>query len=151
MRHPLCIGRDAGIGTELKAQAEKLNLTTNIVWLDMQKNIGNFLAITHLQIVASHEEGFSNVILEGMMSGLPMVVTDVGGNSEAIEHEQQGLVVPAHDIVALSEAILALASQPQKLISYKENTLNKAKQFSLTACIDNYINLYNSVLLEKEQ
>ena len=45
-----------------------------------------------------------------MASGLPMVVTDVGGNSEAIDDKINGLIVPAKDSTKLGEAILTLAS-----------------------------------------
>jgi glycosyltransferase involved in cell wall biosynthesis len=47
-----------------------------------------------LFVSASHEEGFSNSILEAMASGLPIVATSVGGTVEQIEHEGTGLLVP---------------------------------------------------------
>ena len=45
-----------------------------------------------------------------MASGFAMVVTDVGGNSEAIDDKINGLIVPAKDSAKLGEAILTLAS-----------------------------------------
>ena len=48
-------------------------------------------------ILCSHQEGFSNAILEGMAAKLPMVVTDVGGNKEAVISGETGFVVSVKD------------------------------------------------------
>ena len=47
-----------------------------------------------------------------MVAGLAMVVTDVGGNAEAVVDGVTGLVVPAQDPPALGQAILTLAQDP---------------------------------------
>ena len=41
-----------------------------------------------------------------------MIVTNVGGNPEAVLHERTGLVVPPHDPRAIGEAILRLSRDP---------------------------------------
>ena len=48
-------------------------------------------------ILASDEEGFSNAILEYMSYKLPVIATDVGGNSEAINHGYTGYIVRKGD------------------------------------------------------
>ncbi|UGA39378.1 glycosyltransferase [Chromobacterium haemolyticum] len=63
-------------------------------------------------MLCSHEEGFSNSILEGMLAGLPMIVTNVGGNAEAVINEVCGLVVASKQPHLLAEAILKLANDP---------------------------------------
>ncbi len=68
----------------------------------------------------SHNEGVPNVVLEAMACGLPVVATRVGGIPEVLP-EQAGLLVPAHDRIALGEALLtALAQdwQPLAIIDY---------------------------------
>ena len=44
-------------------------------------------------ILPSHEEGFSNALLEMMGAELAIIATDVGGNAEALGGEA-GLIVP---------------------------------------------------------
>ena len=39
-----------------------------------------------LELLASNEEGLSNSILEYMAKRLPVIATDVGGNSEVVKH-----------------------------------------------------------------
>ena len=48
-------------------------------------------------ILPSNEEGFSNSILEYMAKKLPVIATDVGGNSEVIKHGYNGYIVKKGD------------------------------------------------------
>src|SRR5262249_39169216 len=51
-------------------------------------------------------------ILEAMACGLPSIVTDVGGNREAITHQVDGLVVPPGSVESVVDAIGFLATHP---------------------------------------
>jgi glycosyltransferase involved in cell wall biosynthesis len=53
-------------------------------------------------------EPLSRVIIEAMHFGRPVVATDVGGSSEAVENDVTGLLIPANDARALAGAIVAL-------------------------------------------
>ncbi|MBC7788582.1 MAG: glycosyltransferase family 4 protein [Anaerolineae bacterium] len=55
--------------------------------------------------LASHWEGLSNAVLEGMASGLPVVTTSVAGHPEVITSFIDGILVPAKDSKALAEAL----------------------------------------------
>src|SRR4029079_17142928 len=92
-----------------------LGIEENIKLLGARTDIAALLAAADIGVLASHEEGFANSILEGMASGLPMIVTDVGGNAEAVVNGVTGLVVPPRDARALGSAILKLALDPEFL------------------------------------
>lgn len=66
----------------------------------------------HAFVHVSLTEGLPQVLYEAMGSGLPIVATDVGGVSDALEGGQAGLVVPPGDQGALVGAIQQLASDP---------------------------------------
>ena len=53
------------------------------------------------------------MILENMAATLPIIVTAVGGNPEAVVNEETGFVVPAHNPGAIGEAVLRLARDPE--------------------------------------
>jgi glycosyltransferase involved in cell wall biosynthesis len=53
-------------------------------------------------------EGFSNAVIEQMAVGLPMIVTDVGGNAEAVVDGETGRVIPPGDPGAVRDALSAL-------------------------------------------
>ena len=56
----------------------------------------------------ANQEGVPNSMLEAMASGLPVVATRHGGIPEAVDHEEQGLLVPEKHPAALAEAICRL-------------------------------------------
>ncbi len=142
-----CVGRDQGILSSLKQKAENLNLNKNIEWVGEQNNIPALLAQTDIGILCSHEEGFSNSILEAMACGLPMIVTDVGGNTDAVIDNENGFVVPAKSPEKLAEAILMLANNSELRTKMgKANRLRIEDKFSLERCVENYKLLYQEVL-----
>ena len=49
-----------------------------------------------------------------MACGLPCIVTDVGGNAEAVEHGVVGLVIPPASVDAAARAISYLATHPRE-------------------------------------
>jgi glycosyltransferase involved in cell wall biosynthesis len=60
-------------------------------------------------------EGFSNAVIEQMAAGLPMIVTDVGGNAEAVVNGVTGLVIAPRDPDAVAAALIELFADPTRL------------------------------------
>ena len=142
----LAIGRDDGIGAALKETARSLGLADNIVWLGEQTGVDEFLRAGDIFVLPSHEEGFSNALLEAMANALPVIATAVGGNRDAITDEETGLLVRPRDPSAIAAAILRLAKD-----SVLRTRLGLAARqrirdrFSLAACVDRYEALYRAV------
>lgn len=61
-----------------------------------------------VHVVPSHYEGLPTVLLEAMSCGLPVVATNVGGNSDVIFSGKNGFLVPPKSPQALSKVILKL-------------------------------------------
>lgn len=142
----LCIGRDDGIGPALRARARALGLDGNVRWLGERHDVPELLLASDIGVLASHQEGFSNSVLEGMAAGLPMIVTDVGGNAEAVEHDVCGLVVPPRDPEAMGRAILDLAYDPARRQRLGEGGRRRVvEEFSLETCVSRYARLYKAL------
>lgn len=143
-----CAGRDDGIGNSLLDLARKLNIQDHVRLLGERQDIPALLKSADIGILSSHEEGFSNAVLEGMAAGLPMVVTDVGGNSEAVVDGSTGFVVPARSPEALGRAILKLAADSALQKKMGLAARNRLEQhFTIEQCIDHYDDLY--LMLER--
>lgn len=142
----LIVGRDDGIRAELEAQARRLRVDTNVIFLGARDDVANLLRSSDVGLLSSHQEGFSNAILEGMAAGLPVIATDVGGNPEAIVNGITGLIVPPRDPVRLSIAIEELANDSEMRATMGANARRRAEDiFGLEASISCYESLYEGL------
>lgn len=139
----MLIGRDQGLGAELQKSAEGAGFADNILLLGERTDAQDLLNAADVSVLPSHEEGFSNSLIEAMARGLPVIATAVGGNVEAISHEATGLLVPARNPQALAEALLRLYEDPvlrQRLgVAARTRTVS---EFSIEDCVRRYFNLY---------
>ncbi|RXG94516.1 glycosyltransferase [Bradyrhizobium zhanjiangense] len=143
----LMVGRDDGIGTTLREQAANLNINDNVLFLGSRSDVPDLLCGADVSVLSSHEEGFSNAVLESMAAGLPVIATDVGGNPEANINGETGFIVPPRDPEAMSEAILLLSADEALRGSMGTRAADRAeKNFSLDACVSRYEDLYRSLL-----
>jgi glycosyltransferase involved in cell wall biosynthesis len=142
----LVIGRDDGIGAELKQKAEAINIAGNILWLGERSDVGALLALSDIFVLPSHQEGFSNALLEAMAVGVAGIATAVGGNLDAVIDNQTGLLVRPKDPRALAAALLRLAQDPALRRRYAEAGRRCIeKQFTLDACVGRYEKLYRAM------
>jgi glycogen(starch) synthase len=105
--HRGCSGADMEywwLPTELKRYRDAIHFTG---WLTPAQLVQWYLAADVLA-VPSWYEPFGMVILEGMLYGLPIVATTVGGPSEILEHGRTGILCQAKDASSLGDAILKL-------------------------------------------
>jgi glycosyltransferase involved in cell wall biosynthesis len=143
----LVVGRDDGIGVQLQAQAKRLGLAAHIEFLGARNDVPAILAASDIGLLCSHEEGFSNAILEGMAAGLPMIVTDVGGNREAVIDGETGLVVPARDPARLAAAIVRLAHNADLRARLGAAARERAAaRFSLQSFVQSHQALYAALI-----
>ena len=143
----LVVGRDDGIGAEIKAAIQRHAIEDRVHMLGARPDVADLLLASDIGLLCSHEEGFSNAILEGMATGLPMIVTDVGGNAEAVLDGQTGIVVPPRDPETLAAAIIRLAQNPDLRARYGSSGRARIEQhFTLDICVAKYVALYRGLI-----
>ncbi len=143
----LVVGRDDGIGGALKQLTRDLGLENSVMFLGPRADIPSILRATDIGLISSHEEGFSNVILEGMAASLAMVVTRVGGNAEAVIDGVTGLIVPAHDPQSLSAAIVRLANDAALRVKYGDAGRRRVVMgFGVEHFVENHRKLYRGLM-----
>lgn len=139
----LVVGRDDGLGDALIGQAGRLGLDGNVVWMGERDDVERIFAATDIAILSSHQEGFSNSLIEAMGCGLPVIATAVGGNLDAVVDEETGLLVPVNAPQALAAAIVKLARDAALRAQFGTSGRKRAEsQFSLETAIRRYVNLY---------
>ncbi len=142
----LLIGKDSGIKADLERRANAGGIARHIRWLGRQDDVDRYLSVADIALLTSHQEGFSNAILEAMAAGVPLIVTDVGGNSEAVLDGDTGLVVPPNDASALAVAVVQLAADPQRRQEMGRSGRTRAiEHFPIDRCAEAYRRVYLSL------
>jgi glycosyltransferase involved in cell wall biosynthesis len=142
----LVAGRDDGEGATLRMRAAALGLAGNVIFAGERPDADAVYAAADIFVLASHEEGFSNSLLEAMAHGLPVVATAVGGNLDAVVAGETGLLVPVHTPAAMAAAIVELAIAPGLRTQLGEAARRRIERlFSLDACVAGYANLYRGL------
>jgi len=95
---------------ELQALVRDLNLSDRFHFAGGVTDMRQHLSAADIFVLPSRSEGFSNAIIEAMAASLPVVATNVGGNSEAVKDGFTGFLVPPDDPAALAAAISRLLS-----------------------------------------
>ena len=98
----------AGTGEKYEHLAKRIKDENvhNVRLLGFVEKIEDILNVMDAGVLASFgTEATSLSLLSGMSLGKPAVVTDYGGNPYVIEHEKNGLLVPAKNSHRLSEAM----------------------------------------------
>lgn len=101
----------AGKGPE-QAKLKRTAKGLPVRFMGFLDDIDTFLAGADILCLPSRREGLPFALLEGMMSGLPCVATDVGNVSQALDGA--GVVVPPNDVGALADALDELIQSPQR-------------------------------------
>lgn len=100
---------------KLDELGKDLAINEKVIFTGSREDIPQIMSSLDIFVLPStYLEGFSRVILEAMASGKPVIATEVGGNSEAVEDGTTGILVPPEDHNRLAEAILELVKNENK-------------------------------------
>jgi glycosyltransferase involved in cell wall biosynthesis len=95
-----------------ESEVQQSGVSENFIFLGLRNDVPEILACCDIAVLPSLAEGLPNAVLEYMATGLPCVVSSVGGSAELVDEGVTGILVPARDSNALSRALLKLLGDP---------------------------------------
>lgn len=103
-----------GVGyDDVRARVDRLGLTRAVVMTGFRRDIPEVMAALDVLVLPSiRSEATSQVILQALAVGTPVVATAIGGSPEVIRDGETGRLVPPNDAHALAGAILATLRDP---------------------------------------
>jgi glycosyltransferase involved in cell wall biosynthesis len=108
------------------------------------KEKNSYYLACDMVIVPSRNETFGITVLESMLAGKPLIVSDRGALPELVKHNYNGLVVtPTPE--AFANAILDLAKDKNLMASMSEANRKTAKLYDWKRISGKYIGLYKSL------
>jgi glycosyltransferase involved in cell wall biosynthesis len=87
-------------------------LKQRVRFLGYRTDVPVLMRAADIYTLPSHREGMPRSVIEAMMSGLPVVGTDIRGTREEVVEGETGTLVPVGDAAALAVALSRLARDP---------------------------------------
>jgi glycosyltransferase involved in cell wall biosynthesis len=115
---------DGPLKEELRNQARMLGLMEKVDFLGFQENPWRYLKHADLVVLPSRYEGTSNILLEALALGTPVIASDCPGGTREIQgHNPEMILVPPENPSALAQAIITAFNtlrRPQEMQQIRE-------------------------------
>jgi glycosyltransferase involved in cell wall biosynthesis len=120
-----------------------------IIQIDWSDHVAHYLALADILVHPSHREGFPNVILEAGAMHVPVICSDIIGNTDIITQQKTGLIFPVKDAAVLKEAMEFAFVKRDKMAEYaaslyEEVVQNYDRKFVQKEIFSNYQRLINA-------
>lgn len=96
--------------------------------------------------VPSHKEALGVANMEALVSGLPVISTNVGGIPEVLDHGKCGWLVEPSNSKQLADAIKDCIQNPKKRIEKSEYGYQFVQRFNSDNLIDNFLKIVDEAI-----
>jgi len=133
---------------ELEAQARSLGIAEQVKFLGFveEEEKLRILRMADAFVSTSHHEGFGLVFLEAMACGLPVVCYNYGGQTDFLDDDVTGHVVPLGSTQRFIKAMQNLVDHPEKRKEMGTLNLERVKAYFIEQCAHSYESLFEETL-----
>lgn len=134
------------IPSEIKSEFENYLKENNIIhkikFYDFIEDTRDLYNKADVFVLSSISEAFPMTVLEALSSGLPCILTDVGGCSDIVQDDYNGFLFPVKCPEVLAFKIKQLATDRELLTKMRFNARETAiKRYSIDEVIKNYLKI----------
>lgn len=139
---------------EVRVDLEK-NAPSFVHFTGFRPNVRDYLAMADAGLVPTYFKGESYplVIIECLMSGIPVIATDIAEVKSQLKNEKgelAGILLPLHDWKIdendITAAILKLVNDQDNYERLKGRTCSACKKFDMSDIADKHVHLYQEIL-----
>ena len=123
-----------------------LNITDDVRFLGKQDAIEEILSVSDLFLLPSQSESFGLAALEAMACKVPVISSDAGGLPELNVDGVTGFLKPIGDVEGMAEKAIYILEDDDRLQQFKNNALQRAKEFDLTSILPIYEKYYIEII-----
>lgn len=139
---------------EIRQSITQMNIQEKIVFLGYREaeHVASYIARSHCLVMTSLAEGFPNVLLEALASGVPIISTDCNSGPREIlckncaptaqcsgvELSDYGILVPVNDAASLAKAMLLMMEDEAMRLRYAAISAERAACFNLPDIMQQY-------------
>ncbi len=142
----LMLAGDGPLRGELETLVESLGVRDRVKFLGIRSDVPDVLRAADAFALTSVSEAASLTLIEAMATGLPVIVSAVGGNGELARDGVEGLHFPRGDWRACGDALFRLLSDPDLATRLGAGGLERARaEFRLDRAVEKYYQLYRTL------
>lgn len=139
----LLMAGDGPLRADLESLAVDLRIPDRVRFLGVRSDVPDLMRAADAFALTSLSEAASLTLMEAMATGLPCVVTDVGGNGEIVRHEQEGLLFPRGEAAGCAAALRRLFAEPGLAARLGAAARPRARvRYQLDRAVTEYYDLY---------
>jgi glycosyltransferase involved in cell wall biosynthesis len=136
---------DGDEASALKQLSNELEIAAAVRFWGEHSDVGTWLRAADLFVLSSISEGLPISALEAMATGLPTILTDVGGMPELVALSGSGKIVPVADPAALADAFVEFANRRDELETLRERSSRCYQEYFTPERMTNeYLALYRA-------
>jgi len=131
---------------KLEIIIKRLHIKNNVIFTGLRRDIPEILLTFDVFVMSSFSEGSSIAMIEAMYSGLAIVVSDVGGNSEIVINNKNGLLFDVNDIKMFCGHIQSLYKNEKYRLQLGKNAKLSTEKYSMKKMVEKYENIYDNLI-----
>ena len=124
---------------------EEQGLTEQVKLMGFRRDIAELYNASNLLAFPSLREGLSVALMEAMACGLPVVCSKIRGNTDLIQENKGGYLVPSKDVETFSKSIIKVLEQPELAKEMAEYNRECIKEFSIEKTKEKMKQIYLSI------
>ena len=129
---------------QLFAYIKENSLHDYVELIGFKKNPYPYIAKSDLFVCSSRSEGYSLVIAEALVLGVPVISTYCSGPNELLEDGKYGMLVKnSEDGSCLYEGLRLLMIDNEQLVEYRKRAAERGNHFSLVKIMSQIENLFD--------
>lgn len=131
---------------ELEKLIHQLGIKNRVVFTGRVEKPMSYIRRFDIAVLCSESEGFSNSIVEYMWAARPIICTNSGGNSEIVQNDINGFLIPVGDFEALANRIIQLLSDSNLARRLGRGGYELAQVYSCSHMVERQMDCYDQVL-----
>lgn len=123
---------------------KEIRVEEKVVFTGFREDVLNIIVNSDICAISSEREGFSYVMAEALLLGIPVISTDVGDMNKILPNS---FVVPVNDEKKLTDTLHFMQEDYQSVVeNYEQSFHFAAEHFTLDAMVKQVLNIYSKVV-----
>ncbi|MBI4342990.1 MAG: glycosyltransferase [Candidatus Omnitrophica bacterium] len=142
---------EGNVRPRLEALARELGVQERVRFAGWRADVIDLMAMADVVAHPSLHEAFSQVMVEALAMGKPLVITDVSGVADVVRDGWNGLIVPKADPAALAAAVTRLLDHPEEAAAMgARGRARVRRELDIHVIITQYEAVYRNVMGQEQ-